>query len=133
MLHFESAELKRVECETERASMHRAARERAGLFRAFVLYVTIAALIAATIRSLLDKCPFWQPAPGGVAHGLTYLSVMAVALVVGSLAVQFVLARRYRAAVRRVLNEHGYPTCLDCGYDLRHLEAKRCPECGKAL
>jgi predicted RNA-binding Zn-ribbon protein involved in translation (DUF1610 family) len=47
----------------------------------------------------------------------------------GSLLVWFTprfAARRWR----RRLAECDFQVCLQCGYDLRHLETHRCPECG---
>lgn len=32
--------------------------------------------------------------------------------------------------LQRKLNECGRLMCLECGYDLRHLETRKCPECG---
>lgn len=33
--------------------------------------------------------------------------------------------------LREKLNQIGVPTCLACGYDIRALTARRCPECGR--
>lgn len=35
-----------------------------------------------------------------------------------------------RKSLRRQLAERGVPVCVPCGYDLRGLTERRCPECG---
>jgi len=41
---------------------------------------------------------------------------------------------RVRSSIRRTikdaLGDERTPVCLDCGYDLRAVQADRCPECG---
>ncbi|MCO6436896.1 MAG: hypothetical protein J5J06_07400 [Phycisphaerae bacterium] len=36
-----------------------------------------------------------------------------------------------RRAIRQIMTERGYPTCVQCGYNLTGLESPRCPECGQ--
>ena len=52
----------------------------------------------------------------------------------GSLRYIFVLwAYRYRTPqlLREARLESGVAVCIACGYDLRRLPARRCPECGR--
>ncbi len=42
-----------------------------------------------------------------------------------------ILQSRIRREVRRLMNELGHPTCLECAYDLTGNESDQCPECGQ--
>ena len=46
---------------------------------------------------------------------------------------QQALRKRLRRNVWHLINEHGIPTCLECGYDLRGAAGEVCSECGAAI
>ena len=53
--------------------------------------------------------------------------------VIGQMFLIPLMCARYRkwmrAYLRRYLNDHGIPICQNCGYDLRGLVSRVCPEC----
>lgn len=63
----------------------------------------------------------------------TYSSCMFWVLIglAALLTVRLCLRRSFLRALRIKLCNKGYPTCVNCGYDLRALSTTTCPECGR--
>lgn len=51
--------------------------------------------------------------------------------VLAGILVNWAYRKPLRAFLREKLNQIGVPTCLACGYDIRALIERRCPECGR--
>lgn len=125
-------ELKRVEDEALRERIRRESQPNRrtygwiGVFITFSLYLLA---IFATLelfrflrrKLLLPVDKFWSE-----------ILVIGFASMFGYWLAQFVYRRHTLKLLRHSLQRHGIPTCIRCGYDLRHPSGERCPECGAA-
>lgn len=88
-------------------------------------------VIAWGVRGGLALGRFCQLAPAPATALALAGGALAFLLVVN---VTFVVGRRsIRRSLRASLRRRGIPMCVVCGYNLRNLPQRRCPECGHAF
>lgn len=81
-------------------------------------------VLASPIRSALS-----QYLPIGSIE-LHEMITIWIAMLVGMFLWKPFRNRPVRRAIRQIISERGYPTCVQCGYNLTGLVEPRCPECG---
>lgn len=74
---------------------------------------------------------FWQQVPR--TRSALPVIVSIITALVSSLGLRFAFRGPVRRALRVELCKRGVPVCVPCGYDLRGLQTRRCPECGAAF
>ncbi|MEO1128506.1 MAG: hypothetical protein AAFX05_02235 [Planctomycetota bacterium] len=58
-----------------------------------------------------------------------HMAMVLVIVVVATIPAAWLMTGVARLMVKR-LAQRDYRLCPDCGYDLRNVDAERCPECG---
>jgi hypothetical protein len=113
--------------ETEAREALRHARSQLDRRNSFWL---AALVLAGVIVVLILSLPYL-----GVPLSVLGPSRILVGIGVGAMGSWMILLP-FRNAIRRSLRaqlvSNGVPICITCGYDLSHLSADRCPECGTA-
>jgi hypothetical protein len=70
----------------------------------------------------------------GAGQLVWYAVYFPVALATTIGGVRYAMLRAQRPTLWRVLHEHGFTVCPECGYDTRGIDPNgRCPECGGQL
>lgn len=117
-----------------RAIVHLLSREAVGRF-SFLAWGVLFAEAAALLTLWFWLCDQFRI---HIPEWVFVVVVIAIPGSVTSLIVETTLLlighRRASAFLRRDLSENGWPTCLECGYDLwgqeEHERERVCPECG---
>ena len=85
-------------------------------------------VLGYVIAVVVVKGLIWRYVPS--LHGLESAVYALLVTVGGSAGTFWVFKATIEKSIRHELNYSGITTCMVCGYDLRYLPEKRCPECG---
>lgn len=133
MQFLDEPEFERIETEEVRREVASIAQRRVGWKRTFATGIVVNLLVVLGVNVVLWALGLLQPlvhrSPSVVSTG-AIIGIQTVCFFAAQMAAALIWRRRYRIAVRQLLKERGIATCVPCGYDLRHIESPRCPECG---
>lgn len=123
-------ELDRLDSDNIRAKIIQKAKDRIGVFQQRVCFLIVGILFGCMFIFICSHYDIW-PKGNSIYHNIAIVILQVPSYAVAYMITTLWYRHRYQLEIRKSLNSEGISTCVGCGYDLRHINSVRCPECGK--
>lgn len=123
MLSLNLPELEFFPTQRERRRAHRRAARFAFVHWTFATYAIAVTIALVNVRLAMQALGLMPP------FGRWWFPGLLAAVFFGPVPL-YIFRERMRRYLRKDLIDRGFSVCAECGYDLRLIPERRCPECG---